>query len=177
MRIGSDTGGTFTDLVDDRGRVAKVLSTPEDPTAALSAGIEQLKARRVDLLAHGTTVATNALLEGELAPTALVTTAGFADVIEIARQDRPRLYDPEADRPTPLVDRDHRLEVVERLAADGSELEPVGEVPEVPDGGGGRGRVPAPRRPGCRPRGRGGHRPAGPGPRGLGVPRGVAGVP
>ena len=90
MRIGSDTGGTFTDLVDERGRVAKVLSTPEDPTEAVRAGIAALRVRRVDLLAHGTTVATNALLEGELAPTALVSTEGFADVIEIARQDRPR---------------------------------------------------------------------------------------
>jgi N-methylhydantoinase A/oxoprolinase/acetone carboxylase beta subunit len=133
MRIGSDTGGTFTDLVDERGRVAKVLSTPADPAEAVRIGIDELRARRVDLLAHGTTVATNALLEGALAPTALVTTTGFADVIEIARQDRPKLYDAWADRPDPLVDREHRLEVDGRLAADGSELEPVGEVPEVPD--------------------------------------------
>src|SRR6185436_13481245 len=98
MRIGSDTGGTFTDLVDERGRVAKVLSTPDDPAEAVRAGIAALRPRRLDLLAHGTTVATNALLEGQLAPTALVTTSGFADVIEIARQDRPRLYDHWADR-------------------------------------------------------------------------------
>ncbi len=133
MRIGSDTGGTFTDLVDERGRVAKVLSTPQAPAEALRDGIAALRARRVALLAHGTTVATNALLEGQLATTALVTTAGFADVIEIARQDRPRLYDHHADRPVPLVDRAHRLEVEERLAADGSELEPVGDLPEVPE--------------------------------------------
>jgi N-methylhydantoinase A/oxoprolinase/acetone carboxylase beta subunit len=134
MRIGSDTGGTFTDLVDERGRVAKVLSTPGAPTEALAAGIGELRARRVDLLAHGTTVATNALLEGELAPTALVTNRGFADVIEIGRQDRPKLYDAWADRPEPLVQRSHRLEVDGRLDADGTELEPVGEVPEVPEG-------------------------------------------
>ncbi len=132
MRIGSDTGGTFTDLVTERGRVVKVLSTPEDPTEAVRAGIRALRLRRLDLLAHGTTVATNALLEGDLASTALVTTKGFADVIEIARQDRPRLYDQWADRPPPLVDRSLRLEVDERLDATGQELEPVGEVPEIP---------------------------------------------
>ncbi|MET0880850.1 MAG: hydantoinase/oxoprolinase N-terminal domain-containing protein, partial [Acidimicrobiales bacterium] len=134
MRIGSDTGGTFTDLVDDRGRVAKVLSTPEDPTEAVRAGIAALRVRRVDLLTHGTTVATNALLEGALAPTALVSTEGFADVIEIARQDRPRLYDQWADRPPPLVERSWRLEVAGRLTAEGQELDPVGEIPEVPSG-------------------------------------------
>jgi N-methylhydantoinase A/oxoprolinase/acetone carboxylase beta subunit len=133
MRIGSDTGGTFTDLVDGRGRVAKVLSTPDDPTEAVRAGLAELKARRVEVLAHGTTVATNALLEGELAPTALVTTEGLADVIEIGRQDRPKLYDQWADRPAPLVARERRLEVAGRLAADGSELEPLGEVPDVDD--------------------------------------------
>ena len=133
MRIGSDTGGTFTDLVDERGRVAKVLSTPADPTEAVRAGIAELRARRVDLLTHGTTVATNALLEGDLAPTALVSTEGFADLIEIARQDRPRLYDQWADRPPPLVERSRRLEVAGRLDADGQELEPLGEVPEVPE--------------------------------------------
>ena len=85
------------------------------------------------------------------APTALVTTEGFADVIEIARQDRPRLYDHWADRPPPLVDRDQRLEVGGRLAADGAELEPVGEVPEVPTGADGGRRLPAARRPRRRP--------------------------
>ena len=134
MRIGSDTGGTFTDLVDDRGRVAKVLSTPEDLTEAVRAGIAALRGRRVDLLTHGTTVATNALLEGALAPTALISTEGFADVIEIARQDRPRLYDQWADRPPPLVERSWRLEGAGRLTAEGLELDPVGEIPEVPSG-------------------------------------------
>ncbi len=134
MRVGSDTGGTFTDLVDERGRVAKVLSTPEDPAEAVGAGLGALRARRVDLLAHGTTVATNALLEGRLATTALVTTQGFADVVEIARQDRPRLYDQWADRPPPLVERDRRLEVAGRLDATGKEVEGLGEIPEVPEG-------------------------------------------
>jgi N-methylhydantoinase A/oxoprolinase/acetone carboxylase beta subunit len=134
VRIGSDTGGTFTDLVDERGRVAKVLSTPEDPAEAVRAGIKELRPRRVDVLAHGTTVATNALLEGTLAATALVTTEGFADVVEIGRQDRPRLYDQWADRPEPLVPRSWRLEVGGRLDAAGQELEPVGEVPDLPEG-------------------------------------------
>lgn len=134
MRIGSDTGGTFTDLVDERGRVVKVLSTPSDPSGAVAEGMAQLRGRRVQLLAHGTTVATNALLEGQLAPTALVSTWGFADVIEIGRQDRPRLYDPFADRPEPLVERDWRLEVEGRLDAEARELVPLGEVPEIPEG-------------------------------------------
>src|SRR5690606_5678182 len=70
----------------------------------------------------GTTVATNALLERRLAEVVLVTTAGLADVIEIARQDRPSLYDQLASRPEPLVPRDRRVEVPGRLAADGSEV-------------------------------------------------------
>ncbi|HEX2043981.1 MAG TPA: hydantoinase/oxoprolinase family protein [Acidimicrobiales bacterium] len=136
MRAGADTGGTFTDIVGDDGRVAKVLSTPDDPSRAVGDALEALGAEeRPDLLAHGTTVATNALLERRGAKVALVTTDGFADVIEIARQDRPSLYDIEVDRPEPLVPRDLRLEVGGRLGADGDELEPVdpSSVPEVPE--------------------------------------------
>src|SRR5204862_2226401 len=113
------------------GRVAKVLSTPGDPGRALRAGLAELGAGSGDaasaptLLAHGTTVATNALLERRGARVALVTTEGFADVIEIGRQDRPSLYDPRVDRPAPLVPRSLRFEVAGRLAADGSELEEV----------------------------------------------------
>ncbi|HEV3402507.1 MAG TPA: hydantoinase/oxoprolinase family protein [Acidimicrobiales bacterium] len=137
MRVGADTGGTFTDIVGDDGRVAKVLSTPDDPSRAVAEGLERLEAEdRPALLAHGTTVATNALLERRGAKVALVTTAGFADVIEIARQDRPSLYDIDADRPEPLVPRDLRLEVGGRLDATGDELEPLdpSSVPEVPAG-------------------------------------------
>lgn len=133
MQIGADTGGTFSDLVDDRGRITKVLSTPEAPDAAVRAGIDELAPdTRPALLAHGTTVATNAVLEGRLARTALVTTEGLADVIEIGRQDRPSLYDQLADRPVPLVPRQLRFEVTGRLAADGTELRPV-DLASLPD--------------------------------------------
>jgi N-methylhydantoinase A/oxoprolinase/acetone carboxylase beta subunit len=119
MRVGVDTGGTFTDLVADDGTIRKVPSTPSDPARALRHAIDGLT---VDELAHGTTVATNALLERRGARVALVTTEGFADVIEIARQVRPSLYDPFADRPEPLVSRADRYEARERVAADGSGL-------------------------------------------------------
>ena len=116
MRCGVDTGGTFTDVVMADGRITKVLSTPDDPGRAVREGLGELTP---ELLAHGTTVATNALLERRGAVVALVTTAGFADVIEIARQDRPSLYDIWADRPEPLVPRRLRLEVEGRLDAAG----------------------------------------------------------
>src|SRR5215218_9399327 len=132
MRVGADTGGTFTDLVAPDGRVAKVLSTPADPGDGVRAGLEALGSAHPSLLAHGTTVATNAVLERRGARVALVTTAGFADVIEIARQDRPSLYDSSVDRPPPLVARNRRYEVRGRLAGDGTELEPV-DLSSLPD--------------------------------------------
>ncbi len=136
MRVGADTGGTFTDVVAADGTVAKVPSTPEDPGMAVRQGIADLERGAAATLAHGTTVATNALLERRGAVVALVATTGFADVIEIARQDRPSLYDQAVDRPVALVARDLRLEVVGRLAADGTELEAVdaAAVPAIPDG-------------------------------------------
>lgn len=141
-RVGSDTGGTFTDLVADDGRITKVPSTPDDPGRAVRTGLADLVgagpadvAGSADLtapadvvevvLAHGTTVATNAVLERAGGPVALVTTDGFADIIEIGRQDRPSLYDTTVDRPEPLVARAHRFEVIERLAADGSVVVPL----------------------------------------------------
>ena len=136
MRVGVDTGGTFTDVVAADGRIAKVLSTPDDPARAVTEGLASVaEGGRPEVLAHGTTVATNALLEGKGAPVALVTTRGLADVIEIARQDRPSLYDQWADRPEPLVPRERRLEVGGRLGADGREVEPLdlAMVPAVPD--------------------------------------------
>lgn len=131
VRVGIDTGGTFTDLVADDGTVRKVPSTPKDPSIGLG---DALRGARPALLAHGTTVATNALLEGRLATVALVTNAGFADVIEIARQARPSLYDVWVDRPPPLVDRDLRFEVGGRIGADGHEVEPIdlASVPSLP---------------------------------------------
>ena len=132
MRVGVDTGGTFTDVVADDGRIVKVLSTPADPGTAVRRGLAALDAGRPGLLAHGTTVATNALLEGKGAAVALVTTTGIRDVIEIGRQDRPSLYDTTVVRPDPLVARAWRLEVDGRLGADGAELEPLGDVPDVP---------------------------------------------
>ena len=128
---GVDTGGTFTDVVLGDGRIAKVPSQPDDPAAAVAAG---LGGERPSVLAHGTTVATNALLERRGARVALITNAGFADVIEIGRQDRPSLYDGRRDRPQPLVDRDHRLDVRGRLDAQGREIEAIGDVPAIPAG-------------------------------------------
>ena len=131
--VGVDTGGTFTDLVADDGTVVKVPSTPDDPARAVGDALGRVDAT-VQRLAHGTTVATNALLERRGAVVALVTNEGFEDILEIARQDRPSLYDPFADRPAPLVPRDLRVGVAGRLAADGSELEPVAGAVDVPAG-------------------------------------------
>lgn len=127
MRVGVDTGGTFTDLVADDGSVVKVLSTPPESQRAVVGSVEAVTggADRPGLLAHGTTVATNALLEHRGGPVALVTNEGLGDVIEIARQTRPSLYDPFADRPEPLVPRGRRIEIRGRLDATGAELEPV----------------------------------------------------
>ena len=129
-RLGVDTGGTFTDLVADDGRVVKVPSTPDEPGRAVRAACADL---RPAVLAHGTTVATNALLERKLGRVALVATRGFGDVIEIARQARPSLYDPHVDRPPALVPRARRFEVAGRIDAHGRELEPFDDV--VPDVG------------------------------------------
>jgi N-methylhydantoinase A/oxoprolinase/acetone carboxylase beta subunit len=134
MRVGADTGGTFTDLVAADGRVVKVPSDRAAPDRALRAGLDELDAP--DVLAHGTTVATNALLERRGGRVALVATRGFADEIEIARQHRPSLYDPFADRPAPLVTRRDRYEVGGRLAGDGSVVEALdpATVPSISAG-------------------------------------------
>jgi N-methylhydantoinase A len=130
MRIGVDVGGTFTDvvgIVDGRVVTAKLPSTPEQSEGVL-AGIERLGVNGPDIeaFAHGTTVATNALLERKGARTALITTEGFRDVVEIGRQNRASLYDLTASRPPPLVARDLRLTVVERCGPDGV-IEPLDE--------------------------------------------------
>lgn len=128
-RVAVDTGGTFTDVVDARGGVVKIPSDPNEPWRAVDAGVKQ--AGGADILVHGTTVATNALLERRGGRVALIATEGQADVIEIARQVRPSLYDIWADRPEPLVPRPLRFEVAGRLDRDGQELTPVGDV-ELP---------------------------------------------
>ncbi|HSS11845.1 MAG TPA: hydantoinase/oxoprolinase family protein [Acidimicrobiales bacterium] len=125
-----DTGGTFTDVVASDGRVVKLLSTPDDPALAVAVGVAQVG--RADVLTHGTTVATNALLERRGGEVALFATEGQADIIEIARQVRPSLYDQWSDRPEPLVSRDLRFEVVGRLDASGTEIVAPGPV-QLPD--------------------------------------------
>src|SRR5262249_61948832 len=102
MRVGGDPGGTFTGLVGDDGRVVKVPSTPDDPTRALRTALDGAGvAASSELLAHGTTVATNALLEGRGGRVTLMSTRGLTRVIEIPPQGRPSLYDPVAGPPPP----------------------------------------------------------------------------
>jgi N-methylhydantoinase A len=136
LSIGIDVGGTFTDLFmvdDETGETFrhKLSSTPQDPHEAPVRGIREIvgKAGRrpedVSFVGLGTTVATNALLERKGAPTGLITTAGFRDLLEIGRQTRPQVYDLFKPRPAPLVPRRHRLEVEERIAGDGSVVCPV----------------------------------------------------
>ena len=127
LRIAVDTGGTFTDCVwvdpaSGRLRMLKVFSTPQDPSRAIVEALRKIAHQGELILLHGTTVGTNTLLERKGARTALVTTAGFEDVIEIGRQARPKLYDFFFDRVEPLVARDLRFGVEERTASDGTIL-------------------------------------------------------
>ena len=125
LRIAIDTGGTFTDCVwVERGRIQmlKVFSTPDDPSRAIAEALEKIGSRDSLILLHGTTVGTNTLLQRKGARVALVTTAGFEDVIEIGRQARPKLYDFFFDRVEPLVAADLRFGVDERLGSDGEVL-------------------------------------------------------
>ncbi|MFP6664451.1 MAG: hydantoinase/oxoprolinase family protein [Deltaproteobacteria bacterium] len=129
-KVGIDSGGTFTDAValsaSGELRIAKIPSTPADPAEATVAGFLAVAAGASDgELRHGTTVPTNALLERRGARTALVTNAGFADILEIGRQRRPDLYDASADRAEPLVPRARRFEVGGRIGPDGAELAPL----------------------------------------------------
>ncbi|MBI2468342.1 MAG: hydantoinase/oxoprolinase family protein [Candidatus Rokubacteria bacterium] len=135
-RVGVDVGGTFTDLVavepgSGAFRSKKVLTTPEAPAQGVLQGLLGL-APDAAAIAHGTTIVTNAVVEGKGARTALVTTRGFRDVLEIARQSRLDLYRLDIPpRPAPLVPRHLRLEVTERVAGDGRVLTPLaeGELP------------------------------------------------
>jgi N-methylhydantoinase A len=136
MRIGIDIGGTFTDFVlfdEVLGsiRTYKVPSTPLKPADAVLVGLEILKLGPHPYIIHGSTVATNALLERKGARTALITTIGFRDVLAIGRQTRPELYDLFTDRPEPLIPSDLRLEVDERIDHHGNILAPLKEE-EIP---------------------------------------------
>lgn len=139
LRIGIDSGGTFTDVClfdDSDGSVAvwKVPSTPDDPSRAIAQGTqegaERLGAVPSDLayFGHGTTVGTNALIQHRGAKAALITTEGFRDLIEIGRQKRPDLYDLQIDKPPPLVSRDLRFGVDERVRHDGGIETPLDEA-------------------------------------------------
>src|SRR5216683_3744605 len=128
MRIAIDTGGTFTDCVfvrNGRLEILKLPSTPQNPAGAIALALEKILAEQnspdataLDLVC-GTTVGTNALLERRGGRIALITTAGFEDVLEIGRQARPRLYDFFVERPAPLVPRERRYGLRERVTADG----------------------------------------------------------
>ncbi len=117
--VGVDTGGTFTDFVwiDQSGSITihKELSTPDDASQAVLTGIDNMGVPNEVSIVHGSTVATNAVLERRGARTALITTAGFADVLAIGRQDRPDLYALVPQKPAPLVPRHWRFEVTERV--------------------------------------------------------------
>jgi len=126
VRIAIDTGGTFTDCVWlERGRLRmkKVFSTPADPSQAIVEAVTEIAGRDAVVLLHGTTVGTNTLLQRRGARVAFVTTAGFEDIIEIGRQNRPKLYDLTFERVPPLVERALRFGVPERVAPDGVVLE------------------------------------------------------
>src|ERR1700736_6743385 len=128
MLLGVDVGGTFTDavlLADGRLHTAKVPSTPADQSRAVMAAVAAVLDRAeqrpaaVTRFAHGMTVATNALLEGRAARTALVATEGFTDLVELGRQARPSLYRLCEAGPRPLVGPELRFEARERMAPDG----------------------------------------------------------
>src|SRR5258707_7805662 len=133
MLVGVDIGGTFTDFVlsvDGRLQVTKRFSTPHDPAQAMLAGLTALTADAGGIQAlahvvHGSTVATNAILERKGAKAALITTQGFADILAIGRQNRPQLYALQPHIPPPLIPRDQCYEIPERLDYNGPILLPL----------------------------------------------------
>ena len=142
-RIGFDVGGTFTDftvLNEETTEIHfhKVPSTPADPSEAIQRGVAELIGQLeitgpdISFVGHGTTVATNMIIERRGSPTALITTKGFRDVLEIGRQVRPALFDYTVNRPPPLCSRDNRHEVTERICADGSIEQPIDDA-EIAD--------------------------------------------
>ncbi len=135
-RVGADIGGTFTDLIivnNDTGEfsIGKVLTTPQDPSIAVEEGLKavlelaDVPAEQIQHLIHGTTLVTNAMIERKGAPTALLTTEGFRDSIEIGRETRYDLYDLMLEQPRPLVPRYLRFDVPQRTRMDGTELTPL----------------------------------------------------
>src|SRR5215472_4126832 len=138
VRVAVDIGGTFTDIVLMAGDAvlheAKVSTTPGDPSEAVIAGVAALLRKlaippsAVAEVLHGTTVASNTILQKSGAATGLITTRGFRDVLEIGRIRMPEMFDLTWSKPQPLVPRRHRLEVGERMAADGVVVEDLNEA-------------------------------------------------
>jgi N-methylhydantoinase A len=133
-RVGIDVGGTFTDLFaweEETGQsvTAKVLTTKYDRALGVLHAIEQAKLplSQIATLIHGSTTATNALIERSFPPAAMITTEGFRDTIEIGRQRRERLYDPYQSKPRPIIPRRYRFTVPGRMSAQGEELAPLDE--------------------------------------------------
>lgn len=136
-RVGIDIGGTFTDMLlvgeDGAAVIGKTLTTPGDPSLAVENALKpalqngSVNPQQRGTLIHGTTLVTNALIERKGAPTALLTTSGFRDAVEIGREHRYELYDLNLELPKPLVPRHLRFDVPERMAADGSVLQPLDE--------------------------------------------------
>jgi N-methylhydantoinase A len=136
-RVGIDIGGTFTDMLlvseDGTAVIGKTLTTPADPSIAVENALKpalqngSVNPQQRGTLIHGTTLVTNALIERKGAPTALLTTAGFRDAVEIGREHRYELYDLNLELPKPLVPRHLRFDVPERIAADGGVLQPLDE--------------------------------------------------
>ena len=136
--IGVDVGGTFTDfhamnISDGRVCLHKTPSTPSDPSEAIINGLgtlledNEIDVKDVIRLAHGTTVATNALIQRRGGKVAVVTTEGFKDLLEIGRQIRPKMYDLKADNPLPLSDRHMRFEITERVGSKGQIIKPLSD--------------------------------------------------
>src|SRR5579863_2051510 len=138
LRLGVDTGGTFTDAVildEESGAftIDKVPSTPSDPSAsfgkivAAALASSGAPAESVTYLVHGTTVATNCIIEGKMAKCGLITTQGFRDILEIARQIKPEPFNIFFEKPRPLIPRHLCLEVDERMDFRGELLKPLSE--------------------------------------------------
>tara|TARA_Y100000766_G_scaffold171250_1_gene147024 strand:- start:622 stop:2661 length:2040 start_codon:yes stop_codon:yes gene_type:complete len=134
--IGVDVGGTFTDFCARNNNTGETIihkrpSTPDDPAIAILKGINELtekfsnKKQKILRLAHGTTVATNSLLQRKGGKLALITTKGFRDLLEIGRQVRPSVYDLQIDSPPPLIERSHRFEINERIDFNGNIIKQI----------------------------------------------------